>query len=345
MVTVRTDSEKAKPEPRAAEAVKLIKPRALKKGDTVGIIAPSTPPFEPGDIEFTYKWLGKLGLKYKVGKHIFESWSDYAGSDEARLEDLHNLFADPEVDAILPIRGGNGAVRLLPAMKFELIKENPKILVGYSDITGLLIPIHQKTGLVTFHGPTAGSFYRSSYTYHYYVKALTRAKPIGVVTDPEASDPWRPQYPPYRLVIAEGVGRGRLIGGCMTLIRQLMGTAYEIDTKGKLVFLEDLTEEPYSIDRMLSQLLLAGKLKDAAGILVGECVDCRPGDSKRNVLPLSYSVESVLRDRLGSLGIPVVYGMRFGHGTDQFTLPIGVMASLHASSGAVRFKIEESGTV
>jgi len=323
----------------------LIKPRALRKGDTVGIVAPSTPPFEPGDLEFTYRWLAKLGLKYKLGKHVHERWGDYAGSDQARLEDLHNLFADRDVAAILPIRGGNGATSLLPDLDFDLIKKNPKLLVGFSDITGLLIPVHQETGLVTFHGPTLGSFYKSSYTYHYYVKALMEPRPIGLITDPRPRESWNPQYPPPRLVICEGRASGRLTGGCLTLIRQLMGTPFAIETEGKLLFLEDLEEEPHNIDRILSQLLLAGKLQKAAGIIVGECADCKPGDSKRNTLKLSYSLEHVLRERLGNLGIPVVYGLRFGHGIDQFTMPLGAMASLEAWSGGVRLKIEESATV
>lgn len=347
MTTTATDDTppQGSGESLSRQSPEIIKPPVLKRGDTVGIVAPSTPPFEPGDIQFTYRWLEKLGLKYKAGKHISDSWGDMAGSDDARLEDLHNLWADPEVKAILPIRGGNGAVRLLPRLDFDLVKSNPKIFVGFSDITGLLIPIHQKTGLITFHGPTAGSFYKSRYTYSYYRKAIMCAQPIGFVSDPEPREPWKPEYPPGRLVIARGRARGRLIGGCMTLIRQLAGTDYEIQTAGRLVFLEDVGEEPHNLDRILSQLLLCGKLKDAAGILVGECASCRPGDSGRSAIALSYSVERVLTERLGGLGIPVVYGWRLGHGAEQFTLPIGAMATLEASDRNVRLKIEESATV
>jgi muramoyltetrapeptide carboxypeptidase len=322
---------------------KIIKPRALRKGNTVGIIAPASPLFEEGEIEFTYQWLQKLGLKWKVGKHLFEKYSDLAGSDEARLEDLMTLWCDAEVDAIVPIRGGNGAARLLPMLDFELIAKNPKLFVGYSDITALLVPIHQRTGLVCFYGPMAGSFYKASYTYHYWTKAVMSNRPIGLVTDPVPEKVWNPVYPPPRLVISEGKARARLTGGCMTLVRQLMGTPFEMETEGKIVFLEDLNEEPHQIDRFLTQLLLAGKLQRAAGILIAECVNCKPGDSKRYTMPLNYSVESVLKERLGDLGIPVVYGMRFGHGDDQITLPLGAMATLEASKQGVKFKIEENG--
>src|SRR5262249_17727289 len=289
----------------------MIKPRALRKGDFVGIVAPASPPFEPGHLEFTYKWLTSLGLRWKLGDHIFDSSSDLGGSDAARLDDFHKMWADREVQAILPARGGNGAVRLLADMDFDLIRENPKVLVGFSDITGLLIPIHQRTELVTFHGPTAGAFFDSSYTHKYFKKALMRKLPIGTVTDPIPREPWNPDYPPCRLVIAEGQAEGRLTGGCLTLIRQLMGTPFEIECEGKIVFLEDVGEEPFSIDRMLSQLLLAGKLQKAAGIIVADCVRCRPGGSGRKVITPSDSLEDVLRARLGTLGVPVVYGLRF----------------------------------
>jgi len=319
-----------------------IKPKKLKAGDTVGVITPASPPHEPGQVDKAIKWLSTLGLKVKLGKHVLESYGTYAGSDEARLEDLHEHFADKEVTAIIPLRGGNGTVRLLPKLDFDLIRKNPKPIVGYSDITGLLVPIYQKTGLVTFHGPTAGNLRQSQYTYDYFVKALMEDAPIGEVVPPSQSA-WDENYPAPDLVLAEGEAKGKLVGGCMTLIRQLMGTEFEIDTKDCIVFLEDLQEEPHSIDRMLTQLLLAGKLKDAVGIVVGECIDCKPGDSRRNVLNYNYSIEHVLKDRLCHLGIPVVYGVRFGHTKDKVTLPIGVDAELKAKDGRVVFSINESG--
>jgi muramoyltetrapeptide carboxypeptidase len=147
------------------------------------------------------------------------------------------------------------------------------------------------------------------------------------------------------MVIKEGSGRGKLVGGCMTLIRQLMGTPYEIETEGKIVFLEDLEEEPHAIDRFLSQLLLAGKLQKAAGIIIGQCMNCRPGDSHRNVLPVNYGLEYVLKERLSGLKIPIIYGLRIGHSDHKLTLPLGVMATLEAAGDRVRFQIEESALV
>jgi muramoyltetrapeptide carboxypeptidase len=323
----------------------LIKPRHLRRGDTVALIAPASGAFNAGDLEFSKEWLGKLGLKYKIGKNIRKSYSDLAGTDDERLEDLHEAWADDEVSAIIPVRGGNGVCRFLPKLDFELIQKNPKILIGYSDLTALINTIYQRCGLVTFHGPMAGSFYRSSYTYHYFQRAIMSNKPVGLVVDPIPAELWAPKYPPARIVFSEGKARGALVGGCITLVKQLMGTPFEIDTEGKILFLEDVSEEPHSIDRYLTQLLLSGKLHKAKAILVGECYKCEPGGSGRTRLSLNKSVEEVLRERLSGLGIPVVYGLRLGHGQDQFTLPIGVTASLEATRGKVKFKIEESGTI
>ena len=321
----------------------IIKAKQLRKGDTVGIVAPASPPFDPGDIQFTFEWLQKLGLKCKVGKYVNNSYSDLAGTDDERLEDFHQMWADKEVSAIIPLRGGNGVSRLLPKIDFDLIAKNPKIICGYSDITGLINPIHQKTGLITFHGPMAGSFYKSSYSHYYFVRALMKNQPLGLISDPIPAELWNPPYPP-RMVIAEGRAKGMLAGGCLTLIKQLMGTPYELDTEGKILFLEDVGEEPHSIDRYLTQMLLSGALNKAKGIIISEFVTCSPGDSGRVRLSLNHSIENVLRDRLGNLGIPVAYGLRFGHGREQFTLPIGAMASLEANRGKIKFKIEETGT-
>lgn len=323
----------------------LIKPRHLKKGDTVALVAPSSPALNPGEIEYCLEWLGKLGLKCKQGKNIFKSYGAYAGTDDERLEGLHAAWRDEEVSAILPIRGGNGVCRLLPRLDFDLIKKHPKIIIGYSDLTGLINPIHQKCGLVTFHGPMAGSFFRSSYCHYYFQRAIMSNKPLGLIVDPIPAELWNPKYPPPRVVLAEGRATAPLAGGCMTIIKELLGTPYQLDTEGKILFLEDVAEEPHIIDLYLTQMLLAGTLQKAKGIIISECYSCKPGGSGRKRLPLNRSVEEVLRERLSGLGIPVLYGLRFGHGDDQFTLPIGVTATLEVGKGRIKFRIEEAGTV
>ncbi|MBY0357500.1 MAG: LD-carboxypeptidase [Candidatus Obscuribacterales bacterium] len=319
-----------------------IKAEHLKKGDTVGLIAPASPIFERGSIEFVFEKLVKLGLKYKLGKHVFDSYSDMAGQDEARLEDFHAMWSDPEVNAIIPLRGGHGCSRFLPGVDFNLIAKNPKLIIGYSDLTGLLNLIYQKTGLITLHGPMANSFYRSNYTEEYFVKATMSNKPLGMISDPLFAGDGCPPYPPPRMVIAEGEATGKLAGGCLAIIRELLGTPFELDCKNKILFIEDVNEQPHSIDRFLTQLLLTGKLQQAKGIIVGELPGCRPGTTSRRTFSLNHSVEEVVIDRLSALGIPVIYGMRLGHGEHQFTLPIGAQATLKAKKGKVSFQIDEA---
>ncbi|CAN5627891.1 LD-carboxypeptidase [soil metagenome] len=322
----------------------LIKPPRLRTGDTVGIIAPSSPAFEQGHVEYSFSRLKKLGLKYKLGKHVFERRGDLAGRDEARVEDLHTIWADPEVKAVIPLRGGTGSVRLLPKIDFDLLARNPKILVGFSDITGLLIPIHQRTGLVTFHGPTLGNFFEAEYTYRHFKEALMGDQAIGAIEDPPEPD-FKPKYPPPRMVLRSGKATGQLIGGSLTLIKQMLGTPFEVETAGKIFFIEDVGEEPHSVERMLVQLKLANKFQNAAAIIVGESVDCKPGESSRKVSQLNDSLESVLREQLADLNVPVVYGLRLGHGVEKFTLPLGVMATLDATDvEQVTFSIDEIAT-
>lgn len=322
----------------------LLKPPRLQTGDTVGIIAPSSPAFEQGHVEYSFSRLKKLGLNYKLGKHVFERYGDLAGRDEARVEDLHTIWTDPEVKMVMPLRGGTGSVRLLPKIDFELLARHPKILVGFSDITGLLIPIHQRTGLVTFHGPTLGNFFEAEYTYRHFKEALMGDRALGEIEDPPEPD-YRPKYPPPRMVLRAGRATGRLIGGSLTLIKQMLGTPYEIETAGKILFIEEVGEEPHSVERMLVQLKMAKKLQDAAGIIVGESVECKPGESGRKVSPLNDSLESVLREHLCDLNVPVVYGLRLGHGIEKFTLPLGAMATLDATnSEKVLFTIDEVAT-
>jgi muramoyltetrapeptide carboxypeptidase len=363
----------------ANELVKIQKPKVLKKGDTVGLIAPSSPQFEPGNLKFATDWLTKMGLHFKLGANSSKSYSSYAGSDSARAEDFHTLWSDDSITAVLPMRGGAGATRILPKLDFSLFEQKPKILVGFSDITALLIAINQKSNLVTFHGPTVGLMFETAYTHSYYQKAIMGISPIGLVGDPPADPddltdptdsndstdstlPWGSSYPPTRMVIAEGKGRGRLTGGCLTLIRGLMGTPYEIDCDERIVFLEDVDEEPHNIDRILTQMVLAGKFDRARGIIIGDCSGCKPGGSKRNVLPLNASLEVMLREHFSNLGIPVIYGLKLGHTPDKVTLPLGIMASLevtrsstgssssssstgYSDSFSVKFNIEEAACV
>jgi len=307
-------------------ARKIIKPAKLNKGDTVGLIAPASCAFEPSTIRQGIETLHSLGFTVKTGKHIKEKFGYLAGTDEQRVSDLHRMFEDDDVKAIVALRGGYGSMRLLNLINYELIKKHPKILLGYSDITSLCLGIYVRTGLVTFHGPVAISSF-SEYTQKYFFKIVNSLEPIGKITHPEPDNALRPTA--HLCTIHPGKATGMLIGGNLTLLTALLGTPFEPNFKETILFLEETYEEPYDIDRMLTQLLLAGKLDQVSGIIFDRCPNCKPADYKP-AFNVTFSLEEVLYDRLGKLGCPVLYGLNVGHEADKPTLPLGVQVTLDA---------------
>ncbi len=316
----------------------IIKPQALQPGDTVALVCPSSRPFDPGKVEQSRQWLEAEGYRVEVGKNIVRRYGNFAGTDDERLADFHEAWANPEVKAVICERGGNGASRLLPRIDYEMIRQNPKILIGYSDITALHLAIHKMTGLITLHGPVAMDARSTRYSYEQFTRALTSREPLGAVADPVADKPFPPPYPPFRTLIRPGRAVGRLIGGNFTLIMETMGTPYEIETAGRILFLEDLNEEPHFYDAYLTQLRQAGKLHSAAGIIIGHCASSEP----RSTFVSNFSLEDLIEQHLGDLGIPVVYGIRLGHTPDQCVLPVGATATLDASAEAISITIEEA---
>ena len=313
----------------ASSDKKLIKPKRLSKGDTVAVIAPSSG-VEAAGFDKALQNMADLGFKTKVGKSARNIKGFLAGTDKERLDDLHQAFADKEVNAIWCVRGGYGASRFLPNLDFNLIKKNPKILIGYSDITALHLAIHQNTGLVTFHGPVAAS------TYSDYAKKHV----VNVLMNPSA--PYKIELSPDNIAkesnlfktetITKGKARGKLIGGSLSLLTAMAGTPFGLrDTKGKILFTEDVGEQPYRIDRMLTQLRQSIDMRQLAGIALGVFEDCNPKDTN------SQSLIEVIKDRLGDLGIPVVYGLSFGHIRDQFTMPVGIEAELDTETATMTF--------
>ncbi len=308
------------------KAQKITKPPKLEKGDTVGLIAPASCAFEPSTIRQGVETLQSLGFSVKTGKHIKEKFGYLAGTDEQRAADLHCMFEDDEVKAIVALRGGYGSMRLLDIIDYKLIKKNPKILLGYSDITSLCLAIYAKTGLVTFHGPVAISSF-SEYTQEYFFKAACSTETVGEIAYPEPDNALRPTA--HLSTIYPGKATGKLIGGNLTLLTALLGTPFEPNFKETILFLEETSEEPYDIDRMLTQLLLAGKLDQVSGIVFDRCPNCKPADYKP-AFNVTFSLEEVLIDRLGKLGCPVLYGLNVGHEADKPTLPIGIKVTLDA---------------
>jgi len=320
----------------AAQPSRIIKPRMLKPGDTVGLITPSTYVADPDRLQLAKQTIEQLGLKYKLGRAVGRRDGYLAGSIKDRVADLHGMFEDPEVKAVFCIRGGYGAAMLLDSLDFPLIRRNPKIFAGYSDITALHLGIHRMTGLVTFHSPVVLSTF-SEYTLEHFRRAMFDAKPIGRLANPPEARPIRPKHP--LRVLRGGTGTGPLTGGNLSLVSSTLGTPYEIETDGKLLFIEDVDEQPYSMDRMLTHLRLAGKFRNIRGLIVGECADCRPRDYKPS-FESTFSLGEVLDNILGDLKVPVLYGLTIGHTDDQLTLPLGVQATLDAGAGTLT--IEES---
>ncbi|MEM9847105.1 MAG: LD-carboxypeptidase [Bacteroidota bacterium] len=303
-----------------------IKPVRLRKGDVVGVIAPGSPVSEKA-LERANKNLEGLGLVVKLGKNIRAKRGFNAGTDEQRLEDLHAMFADTDVAAIWCARGGYGCTRLLPSIDYNLIRTNPKALIGYSDITALLQAIHIETGLIGFHAAVASSDF-TRYTKRYLKRILFQTKAETVIEMAKPNQRKGKRDTAYEArTIREGYARGKLVGGNLSLLAALAGTKWELQAQNKVVFLEDIGEKPYRIDRMLTQLRQASYLKFSAGIALGIFEDCEAEKDD-----LSLSLQDTLDDRLTNLGVPVAYGLSFGHIADQCVLPIGITVELDATS-------------
>ncbi len=319
----------------AAPVSSLTRPRALRPGDTVGLITPSSYVSDPDELEFAARVVRFFDLRLKTGKNVGQRAGYLAGSVAQRVSDLHDMFRDPEVKAIFAVRGGYGAAQLLDRLDYELIRHNPKIFLGYSDITALHLAIQKRAGLVTFHGPVAIT-HLSPWSQNGLRKALFEAQPIGLVTNPPDSNSLRPAH--TMRTVRSGKARGQLAGGNLTLISTTLGTPFEIETRGRILLLEDVEEDIYRIDRMLTHLRLAGKLDGVAGIVFGECKNCPPQGHTS-----AYSLGEVIDYLLGPLNIPVLFGLSFGHTEDQVTLPLGAMATLDA--GAQQLIVEEAGVI
>ncbi len=313
----------------SAKSKKIVKPKRLAAGDTVAVVAPASA-IEAAAFEQALQNLADLGLKTKTGKSARERHGFLAGTDAERLEDLHQAFADKDVKAVWCVRGGYGASRILPALDFKLIAKNPKILIGYSDITALHTAIHQRTGLVTFHGPVAASTFSDYAKTHVVNTLMNPSAPYKIEISPANAANESNLYKTE--TIRSGKCRGALIGGNLSLLSALAGTPFGLrDLKGKILFTEDVGEQPYRIDRMLTQLKQSADLRSLAGIALGIFEDCNPKDAN------SQSLLDVCKDQLSSLGIPVVYGLSFGHIRDQFTLPVGIEAELDADAKTITF--------
>jgi muramoyltetrapeptide carboxypeptidase len=295
----------------------------------VGLVNPAGATFVSEDLEITKESLAALGLKVKVGKHALDRYGYLGGTDDARSEDVNTMFADPDVAAILCIRGGWGCNRILPLLKYDVIKKNPKILCGYSDITSLLVAIYARSGLVTFHGPVGISTW-NQFSLNYFKKVLIDAETV-VMENPKAIGDNLAQTKDRVNTITKGKAKGKLVGGNLSVLTAMVGSTYLPDWKNHILFVEETDENIYRVDRMLTQLKLAGILGQISGFVFGKCTKCDPGDGYG-----SLTLEEVFNDHVKPLGIPAWYGSMIGHIENKFTVPVGVEAEIDAEAGTIR---------
>ncbi len=297
----------------------IIKPPRLQIGDTVGLVAPAGI-IESKDIEEAKRTLEVLGLKVKLGRHILERYGYLAGLDRDRASDINTMFADKSVKAIIPMRGGWGCNRILPLLNYTNIRAHPKIIIGYSDITSLLLAIDARSRIVTFHGPVATSTW-NEFTVGYLKRVLFGNEVIMQNLNTEETQVE---------VITPGKARGKLVGGNLSVLCAMLGSPYLPAWNRRILFVEDIGEDVYRIDRMLIQLKNAGVLNQISGFIFGQCTNCKPGDEP------TFTLMQVLKDHIQPLRIPAWYGSMIGHIKDKFTMPLGVEVEIDATLGTIK---------
>jgi muramoyltetrapeptide carboxypeptidase len=313
----------------AQSNIPLIKPKQLAKGDTIGLVTPSSS-ISRVAFEKALSNLDALGFSVKYSENMRVRKGFLGGTDQQRVDDLHAMFTDESVAGIVCARGGYGAGRILPLLDYKLIRNNPKVFIGYSDITALHFAIQKYAGLVTFHGPVGASDF-TKFTTDSFEDVLIKSKrkyEFGVQDLQKENQ--------NHIVINKGEAKGSLVGGNLTLITSLMGTPYDINFDNKLLFIEEIGESPYKVDRMLTQLLNSGKLDNVAGIILGVFNDCETKETDPD-FDTSLSLKEVLLDRLGDLKMPIAYGLPFGHISNNATIPFGISANFDAAKGSLTY--------
>ena len=295
--------------------------KKLKFGDTIGLIAPSGAVRTEGAVARAVEETKRMGFKVKLGESAQQKYGYLSGTDEVRARDINNMFADDEVDAIICIRGGYGAMRTLDKLDYEMISKHPKIFAGFSDITALHIALLNRCDLATFHAPMAVGWAdgpMDDFSRESMYKALMHAEPMGELVNP-------PEY--EKKTVNPGIAEGTLVGGNLMLITSSLGTPWEINTKDRILFIEEVSERTYCVDRMLTQLRLAGKFDDCAGVVFGDFADCNIEYPE-----FGLTLEEIIRDVVAPCGKPVFTGLRCGHCTPKLTLPLGVKCRMDADA-------------
>jgi muramoyltetrapeptide carboxypeptidase len=306
----------------------VIRPPRLKPGDTVGLINPAGATYEAEDIRVVNEVLEALGLHAHPAPHVLDRYGYLAGRDPDRAGDINAMFADPGINAVMAVRGGWGCNRLLSLLDYDTIKRHPKILVGYSDITSLLVAITSMTGMVTFHGPVGTSTW-NRFSVDYFKKVLMDGA-TPVMENPHVMGDGLAQTKDRISVLRPGTARGTLYGGNLSVLTAMLGSSYLPSWNGVILFVEEDGEHIYRVDRMITQLRLAGVLDHIAGFVMGKCTNCTPGEGYG-----SLTMEDVLADLVTPLGIPAFTGAMIGHIENKFTLPVGGKVEIDAGKGTI----------
>lgn len=308
----------------------VVLPPRLQPGDTVGLVTPATATYQQEELDIARESLEGLGLKVRIGEHVRDRHGSLGGLDVDRAADMNRFFADPTLKAVLPTRGGWGTARLLPLLDYDAIRRNPKILMGFSDITALLNGIHARTGLVTFHGPNAGGRW-DAYSVDFVRRVLFGGEAVSFNNPKGTSDRNVLTQVENRIrTITPGRATGRLLGGNLTVLTAILGSPYVPDFSDAILFLEDVDEDWYRVDRMMTSLKLAGILGKVRGFIFGSCSECGPGEGFASLTP-----EQIFADHIAPLGVPAWSGAMIGHAQPQWTLPVGARVSIDASTGTV----------
>jgi muramoyltetrapeptide carboxypeptidase len=316
--------------PAAAAPAATRKPPRLRAGDTVGLVEPAGFTDDEFDLKLVIDTVKAMGLVPKPAPHLAERYGYLAGRDQDRAADLNAMYADDKVRAVFAVRGGWGCARILPYLDFDRIRTNPKLLIGFSDITALHMAFAARAGFTTIHGPNAASSW-GDLSWNAF-RSLTFDGAVPVYRNPEGTEDRLVQRIGRIRTLRGGKASGRLLGGNLTVLTALMGTSYLPDFSGAILFLEDTDEAEYRIDRMLTQLSLGGVLGKVAGVVFGQCTDCRNNGPSYS----GFTLSEVLKQHLEPLGVPVFQGALIGHVANQFSMPVGVRAEIDADAGTIR---------
>ena len=306
--------------------MKTLKPLRLRPGDLIGIVSPASTPSAQEKVDKGVRYLEGLGYRVKIGRHVMAQYGYLAGTDEERAADLNDMLHDPAVRAVFALRGGYGTPRILDLLDYRAARRDPKIIVGYSDITGLQLAFLRKSGLVTFSGPMVAVEMWDTldpFTEENFWRVITSSSRVGILQNPN-DEP----------LVAHNKGKasGILVGGNFSLLASLIGTPYLPNLRKAILVLEDVDEAPHRVDRMFAQLRHAGILKNIAGLVLGKFTDCVPSDPSKPHL----TIEQVLQEAVSAVDCPVLTNLQYGHIAKKLTIPFGVRATLDTRTGTLR---------